>query len=77
MKKKDVMYLKIEKIKKNPNYLKAFCDEINPKLIDFEITNIGSIMCGETYKKSRENIELQIQTGYYYSFTVICKKKTI
>jgi hypothetical protein len=77
MKEKDKMYIKIEQIKKNTNYLRGFCDEINPKLIGFEITNIGNIICGKTYKKSKDNVPLQMQTGYYYSFTVICKKKLI
>lgn len=77
IKEKNNMYIKIEAIQKNPSYLKGFCDEINLKLDGFEITNIGNILCGKTYKKSNENIPIQIQTGYYYSFTVICKKKLL
>jgi hypothetical protein len=77
IKKIDSMYIKLEEIKKNTNALKTFCDEINTKLIDFEVTNIGNILCGKTYKKSKDNIPIQMQTGYYYSFTVICKRKLL
>lgn len=77
IKEKNKLYIKLEGIKKNPSYLKGFCDEINSKLDGFEITNIANIICGKTYKKSKENIPIQIETGYYYSFTVICKKKFI
>lgn len=77
MKEKNRMYIRVEEIKKNPNYLKGFCDEINSKLETFEITNIGNIICGKTYKKTNANMPIQIETGYHYSFTVICKKKFI
>lgn len=74
--RKNELYIKLEEIKKNSRSLTAFCDEINSKLIDYDIITIGNIVCGKIYKKSKDNIPLQIEKGYYYSFTVICKKKS-
>jgi hypothetical protein len=77
MKEKNKFYNIIEQIKNNKKYMKPFCDEINTKLSDYEITHIGNIICGKTYKyKNRTTMPpIQISDGYYYSFTVICKKK--
>ena len=75
LRERDKMYIKIEEFKRNPNSIKSFCDEINSKLLDYEITNIVSILCGRTYKKSKANVPMQIPIGYHYSFTVVCRKK--
>ena len=77
MKDKDEMYIKMEELKKNQNYIKSFCDEINTKLVNYEITNIVNISCGRIYKKSKFDIIIQVPIGYYYSFTVVCRKKII
>ena len=74
IKEKDKMYNIIEQIKNNKNYMKSFCDEINKNFSDYQITHIENISCGKTYKKSKCNTPMQIPNGYYYSFTVICKK---
>ena len=76
MKEKNKMYTTIEQMKRDESIIKHFCDEINLKLLNYEITNICNIICGKTYKyKNRTDIPIQIVNGYYYSFTVICKKK--
>jgi hypothetical protein len=75
LKEKDELYIRIEEIKKNKSYMKSFCDEINTKIQNYQITHIENIICGITYKNSKDNIPLRIPIGYHYSFTVICKKK--
>lgn len=78
MKEKNKMYTIIETIKNDNNYMKHFCDEINSELSEYSITNITNIICGKTYKhKNRIDMPIQISDGYYYRFTVICKKKSI
>ena len=77
IKEKDEMYNIIQEIKKSENYMKAFCSEINTNLLNYQITHISNITCGQTYKKIRRDIPLQIVNGFYYSFTVICKKNNI
>jgi hypothetical protein len=76
IKEKNKLYLTLEKIKNNSTFLKLFCTEINHELLDYEIVNITNIICGKTYKyKNRTDLPIQIPNGFYYSFTVLCKKK--
>jgi len=78
VKDKNKMYITIEEMKNNKNIMKHFCDEINKHLLNYEITHISNIMIGKTYKyKNRVDIPIQIENGYYYSFTVVCKKKIL
>jgi hypothetical protein len=74
IKEKDKMFNIIKQIKNDENYMKNFCYEINQKLEHYEITHIGNITCGENYKKIKD-LPIPICNGYYYSFTVIYKKK--
>ena len=77
MKEKNKLFTMIEDIKHYNNYMKHFCEEINKKLLKYHITSICNIICGQTYKHpKRTDIPIQINNGYYYSFTVVCKKKT-
>ena len=76
IKEKDKLYIILEKIRNDKTFLKLFCNEMNRDLLDYEIVNITNIICGKTYKyKNRPNLPIQIHDGYYYNFTVICKKK--
>ena len=75
IKEKHKLYNIIEEIRNNKNYMKSFCDEINRNLNNYEITHIENIRCGTSYKKSKRDSLIQIPNGYYYRFTVICKKK--
>jgi hypothetical protein len=76
IKEKNKMYIALEKIKSNTSFLKSFCTEINRELLDYEVVNITNIICGKTYKyKNRIDLPIQIPDGFYYSFTVLCKKK--
>lgn len=78
IKEKNKMYITMEQMKNNnnKNIMKSFCDEINASLLNYDITHICNIIIGKTYKyKNRADIPIQIENGYYYSFTVVCKKK--
>ena len=75
IKDNDKIYSIIQDIKNNKNSIKLFCDEINKNFSDYEITNIENIRCGTSYKKSKRDSLTQIPNGYYYRFTVICKKR--
>lgn len=78
MKDKNALFIMIERIKQDKKYMKHFCDEMNKKLINYEITSVCNILCGKTYKyPKRTDIPIQINNGYYYSFTVVCKKKAV
>lgn len=76
LKEKNKLFIILEKLRDDTNYMKHFCDEINKKLSKYDITSICNIMCGKTYKyPKRIDIPILISNGYYYSFTVVCKKK--
>jgi len=75
IKDNDKIYSIIQEIKNNKNSIKLFYDEINKNLSDYEITHIENIRCGTSYKKSKRDSQIQLPNGYYYRFTVICKKK--
>lgn len=78
MKEKNKIYTIIENIKHDNNYMKHFCDEVNKQLLKYDMTSITNIICGKTYKyRDRIDIPIQIHNGYYYSFTVVCKKKSL
>ena len=78
MKEKNKIYTMIENIKHDKNYMKYFCDEISKQLLKYDITSVTNIICGKTYKyPNRIDIPIQIHNGYYYSFTVVCKKKVL
>lgn len=78
IKEKTQMYTIIEKCKHDNNYMKHFCDEINRQLLKYDITSIINIIYGKTYRyPNRIDIPIQIHNGYYYSFTIVCKKKAI
>ena len=56
--------------------MKYFCEVINKKLVGYNITSITNIIYKKTYKHPhRKEGPILINNGYYYSFTVICKKK--
>jgi hypothetical protein len=76
MKEKNALFIMIERMKQDKKYIKNFCDEMNKKLEKYDITSVCNIICGKTYKyPKRIDIPIQINNGYYYSFTVVCKKK--
>lgn len=76
MKNKNQLYNIIENIRQDHTTLKNFCDVINKQLIEYDIINISNIICGLTYPK-RKNQFTSISNGYYYCFTVICRRKGI
>lgn len=76
MKTKNKLYSTIENIKHDNSSMKYFCDVINKKLVRYDITSITNIICGKTYKHpNRRHGAILISNGYYYCFTVICKRK--
>jgi hypothetical protein len=76
MKEKNKIYSIIENIKHDNSVMKYFCDTINKQLVRYEITSITNIICGKTYKHpNRRHGAILMSNGYYYCFTVICKRK--
>lgn len=62
--------------KNDNNYMKNFCNNISGDILKYNVSSICNIMYGKTYRyKNRMDIPIQINDGYYYSFTVVCKKK--
>jgi hypothetical protein len=58
------------------NELNCIYHELNANLKKYEVTEINNIQCGKILKyKNRKDIPIQLYEGYYYSFTVIYKKK--
>lgn len=71
---KNQLYTTIQNIKQEHTTLKYFCDVINKQLIKYDIINISNIICGLTYPKHKNQFT-SISNGYYYCFTVICRRK--
>jgi len=79
IREKNALYETLEKLKfcdTNGNKMKHFCDELNKHvLFNYKITSISNIILGKIYKyKNRIDVPIQINNGYYYSFTAICSK---
>lgn len=87
IREKNGLYELLEKIKNDENQIKYhyyddnkyamkhFCEEASKYLTNYHITSISNIACGKTYKKKNGSaVLMQVNTGYYYSFTVICRK---
>ena len=72
----NTMYNILVNSKNDNNYMKNFCNSISKELLKYDITSICNIICGKTYKyEGRIDIPIQINNGYYYSFTAVCKKR--
>jgi hypothetical protein len=89
IKEKNKLYLLLERIsainnKNNKNRiinnsnneLYPIYNEINKELEKYEVTNICNIKLGRLlkYKNNASEIPIQLYEGYYYSFTINCKK---
>lgn len=73
MKVKNKMYTIIENFKNDNTSMKNFCEVVNKQLVKYDVSSITNILCGKTYKHpTRRN---GANDGYFYSFTVICKRK--
>lgn len=72
----NIMYNILVNSKNDDNYMKNFCNNVSKELLKYDITSICNIIYGKTYKYAgRTDIPIQINNGYYYSFTAVCKKK--
>jgi len=72
----NMMYNILVNCKNDDRYMKSFCEKVSKELLKHDITSICNIIYGKTYKyKNRIDIPIQLQNGYYYSFTAICKIK--